>query len=144
MDVKSYVDAIERNANNAWQCANDLAYLLQKDEKLRTDAATAGRLSKIVAARVKSGPPQADDEKQILQEVGVRVFLCKALGEFATPAAFGSKRICQNTELAEKNAAFMPALIAELSWPSARPRQDARRPRPHGQRIAGRRARVGA
>src|SRR5256885_587883 len=35
VDVKSYLNAIERNANNAWQCANDLAYLLQKDEKLR-------------------------------------------------------------------------------------------------------------
>src|SRR5438477_6351052 len=87
VDVKSYLDAIERNANNAWQCANDLAYLLQKDEKLRADEATAARLSKIVTARVKTGPPQGEDEEQVLPEVRVRVFLCKALGEFTTPAA---------------------------------------------------------
>src|SRR5207248_7013877 len=66
VDVKSYLDAIERGANNAWQCANEIAYMLQKDEKLRADAATAGRLSKIVAARVKSGPPQGNDEEQVL------------------------------------------------------------------------------
>jgi hypothetical protein len=86
VDVKSYLDAIERNANNAWQCANDLAYLLHQDEKLRTDEPTATRLSGMVTARINSGPPKGDKD-QISQEVGVRVFLCKALGEFATPAA---------------------------------------------------------
>src|SRR5438552_9201609 len=80
-DVNSYVTAIEHNANNAWQCAHDLALLLQKDEKLRTDSEMAGRLSRVLAARLKLPPPQGKDKKQTIdqigQEVGVRVFLCK-------------------------------------------------------------------
>src|SRR5262249_52044217 len=87
VDVNPYVDAIERNANNAWQCANDLAYLLQTDQKLRADGTKAARLSKIIIARIKSGPPRGEDEKQVAQEVGLHGFLCKALGEFATPEA---------------------------------------------------------
>src|SRR4029453_11868776 len=83
VDVKSYLDAIDRNANNAWQCAHDLTKLLHQDEKLRTDVPTATRLSNMLAARIKSGPPKGEKEADIRQEVGVRVFLCKALGEFA-------------------------------------------------------------
>jgi hypothetical protein len=101
VDVGAYLSAIERNANNAWQCANDLAYLLHQDEKLRVDEPTATRLSNMTVARLKSGPPKGINlstkniserereqlKEQVLQEIGVRVFLCKALGEFATPAA---------------------------------------------------------
>jgi HEAT repeat protein len=87
VDVKSHLDAIDRNANNAWQCAHDLAKLLQNDEKLRADAVQAKRLSNITAERIKSGPPKGETKEDVLQEVGLRVFLCKALGEFTTPAA---------------------------------------------------------
>jgi len=97
--AESYLAAIERGANNAWQCANDLAHLLQQDPSLRSDETTATRLSNIVTARIRSGPPQADTVEKVKQEVGLRVFLCKALGEFATPAAMPGL-----LEAARKNA----------------------------------------
>ncbi len=87
VDVKSLLDAIDHNANNSWQCAHDLAKLLHSDENLRTDATAATRLSGMLSARIKSGPPKGEAADDIRQEVGVRVYLCKALGEFATPAA---------------------------------------------------------
>jgi hypothetical protein len=87
VDVDSLLDSIDRNAKNAWQCAHDLAKVLRQDEALRTDERRATRLSNMVAARINSGPPKGDEEKIVQQEVNVRVYLCKALGEFATPAA---------------------------------------------------------
>ncbi len=87
VDVKSLLDAIDRNANNAWQCAHDLTKLLRQDEALRADEPTATRLTGMLTSRIKSGPPKGEKEADIRREVGLRVFLCKALGEFTTPAA---------------------------------------------------------
>jgi HEAT repeat protein len=108
-DHTKLVQAIGRNANNAWQAAHDLAMVLAQDEALRRDPAFAAVVSQALQQRLQqplpSGPqsPQQPDARltpdPAMLEVQVRAYLCKALGEFeiaevvpALVAAAGASR----------------------------------------------------
>jgi hypothetical protein len=92
-NANSYVQAIENGAPNSWQCAHSLAKLLSTDERLRKDPELATRLSDLLLARVKSGPPLRKpvfgdkDDGPLGREAALRLYLCMALGNFAIPEA---------------------------------------------------------
>jgi HEAT repeat protein len=85
-DPNKYIAALERNAANSWQVAHDIPFLLKRDPKLRQNRAIAQRLAALARQRAVAEPPaleaRPDDAKN---DVWLRVYLLKALGEFEVP-----------------------------------------------------------
>ncbi len=94
-DHTKLVQAIGRNAANAWQAAHDLATVLSQDEALRRDPAFAAVVSNALRQRLEQPLPRSPLPAQspdatltsdpATLEVQVRAYLCKALGEFEIP-----------------------------------------------------------
>jgi len=79
-DVDSLVAALERDGNTRWQAAVDLAGTLAEPggARLKSDPALAGRLIEILHREVEGGG-MLDDQ------IMLRMYLCRALGEFHVP-----------------------------------------------------------
>lgn len=79
-DVDSLVAALEQDGNTRWRAAVDLAGRLADpgDARLKSDPVLAGRLIETLRREVKAGGLLDD---QIL----LRIYLCRALGEFHVP-----------------------------------------------------------
>ncbi len=75
----AYVADIERGAQNSWQRAHDLTHELRSNSDARQDPELAKRLARLLdrmlAEPIKTGVGAENDAR-------IRVFLCKALGEF--------------------------------------------------------------
>ena len=76
-DVDSYIEQLGRGGNQRWRAAVSLAAVLQDpdNESIKSDRALAGRLARILEAEIATGSPDEGD-------VALRVYLCRALGEF--------------------------------------------------------------
>lgn len=75
----AYVEDIERGAQNSWQRAHDLTHELRTNAEARQDPKLANRLARLLERMMEepvNGGAGAEDKERI------RVFLCKALGEF--------------------------------------------------------------
>jgi len=81
-DPQAYVRTLRRDNEGRWQAALNLANDLRGPggAALKADASLATELGRILADEVASG--RTGDQSQTL-----RLYLCRALGEFATPAA---------------------------------------------------------
>lgn len=81
-DPQAYVRTLRRGNEGRWQAALNLANDLRGPGggTLKTDEALAGELGRILADEVASG--RTGEQSQTL-----RLYLCRALGEFAIPAA---------------------------------------------------------
>jgi HEAT repeat protein len=79
-DPKQYVDDLQRSGPARFQTANNLAAALadKRHEELKHDTAAAQKLADILTAEINGGSMQE-------QDVTLRQFLCKALGEFYVP-----------------------------------------------------------
>jgi HEAT repeat protein len=81
-DPQAYVRTLRRDNEGRWQAALNLANDLRGPggAVLKADATLAGELGRILADESKSG--RTGEQSQML-----RVYLCRALGEFTIPAA---------------------------------------------------------
>jgi len=79
-DPKQYIDDLQRSGPARFQTANNLAAALadKRHEGFKRDAASAQKLADILSAEIEGGSMQE-------QDVTLRQFLCKALGEFYVP-----------------------------------------------------------
>lgn len=103
-DPQSYVEALRRSNVARWQAAVNLANALrQKDSKLKKDAALATELSKLLDAELDAsvGAPTENDIK-------LRAYLCKALGEFEISAGLPTllKAAGEKTDVQVRRAAI--------------------------------------
>ena len=87
-DPQAAVRALRRNTEGRWQAALNLANDLRGPGggKLKADEALAGELASVLADEVKSGRPVGGGHSAE-QSRTLCVYLCRALGEFAVPAA---------------------------------------------------------
>jgi HEAT repeat protein len=74
-DPRQYLEQIRKQNANSWIAAHNLAEELRTKPALRRDADVARELGHMLDESVESGRSNKDD-------VQVRVFLCRALGEF--------------------------------------------------------------
>lgn len=74
-DPHQYLEQIRKNNDNSWIAAHNLAEELRTSPTLKTNASVAQELGVMLSELIEEGG-QSDDEIQ------VRVFLCRALGEF--------------------------------------------------------------
>lgn len=75
-DPHAIVDDIRRDNAGSWQAASDLANELRRDPQLRKNADLAADLAGLLEQHLNSGAPPNDNEMDL------RAFLCRALGEF--------------------------------------------------------------
>ena len=82
-DVDSLVDALEKRGNTRWRAAVNLAGALAEPggADLKNDPLLAGRLIEILRREIESGGLRED-------EITLRMYLCRALGEFHIPEPF--------------------------------------------------------
>jgi len=87
-DPQAAVRSLRRNTEGRWQAALNLANDLRGPggAKLKADEALAGELAAVLADEVKSGRPGGGGHSAE-QSRTLCVYLCRALGEFAVPAA---------------------------------------------------------
>lgn len=83
-DPQAYVRTLRRSNEGRWQAALNLANDLRGPggAALKTDETLAGELGRILSEEVSSG--RTGEQSQTL-----RLYLCRALGEFAIPTAAG-------------------------------------------------------
>ena len=76
-DVDSMVDALEKGGNRRWRAAVNLAGVLREPggAGLKRDPVLAARLMEILKREIESGGTRED-------EITLRMYLCRALGEF--------------------------------------------------------------
>ena len=102
-DPHEYVLAMQRENDNSWQAAVNLANALRtpgaQGTELRQNAKMADDLAAMLEAQIKSGSMKE-------QSLELRYFLCKALGEFEIPnglaalvKAAGTPRSDEETEV---------------------------------------------
>lgn len=105
-DPQAYVRTLRRNNEGRWQAALNLANDLRGPggEKLKSDEALAKELGRILSDEVKSG--RTDEQSQTL-----RLYLCRALGEFSIQTAIEPLVACaQATADAQTARAAVEAL----------------------------------
>ncbi len=74
-DPQKHISQIRKGGLASWQAAHDLATELRRNAELRRDQGIAGELTTLLQNELQKG----DVDKNA---VNLRVFLCKALGEF--------------------------------------------------------------
>lgn len=77
-DPHQYLEQIRKQNANSWIAAHNLAEELRTKPALRQDASVAKDLGSMLTESIDSGGWSKDD-------VQLRVFLCRALGEFTVP-----------------------------------------------------------
>jgi hypothetical protein len=79
-DPQKYVDGLRRDTPDRWQKAEQLADMLRSDRsnQLKSDAKLAQTIADILNEAINEG--RQDDESASL-----RLYLCRALGQFTTP-----------------------------------------------------------
>lgn len=105
-DPQAYVRTLRRNNEGRWQAALNLANDLRGPggKKLKSDEVLAKELGRILSDEVKSG--RTDEQSQTL-----RLYLCRALGEFSIPTAIEPLVSCaQATADAQTARAAVEAL----------------------------------
>ncbi len=105
-DPQAYVRTLRRNNEGRWQAALNLANDLRGPggEKLKSDEVLAKELGRILSDEVKSG--RTDEQSQTL-----RLYLCRALGEFSIQTAIEPLVVCaQATADAQTARAAVEAL----------------------------------
>lgn len=84
-DPQVDIDALARDNAFRWQAAHNLADALRNPRHiaLREDHEAAKKLAEILAAELEKPLPSEDAARQ--QDVNLRTYLCRALGEFLVP-----------------------------------------------------------
>ena len=79
-DVDSVVETLEKGGNERWRAAINLAGMLREPGglRLKNDPALAGRLIEILQREIEAGGMREG-------QITLRMYLCRALGEFHLP-----------------------------------------------------------
>jgi len=108
-DPQAYVRTLRRANEGRWQAALNLANDLRgpAGKELKSDAALATELGRILADESKSG--RTGEQSQML-----RVYLCRALGEFAIPDAVDPllERVADPDPIVSRSAVEALAVLA--------------------------------
>jgi HEAT repeat protein len=106
---RAYVDVIRRDNAGSWQAASNLANELQRNSKLKQDAGLAGDLASLLKQHVQTGAPPND------HEMDLRVFLCRALGEFQVPTGQPALLLAATSQRGERDITVRRAAIESLA-----------------------------
>jgi HEAT repeat protein len=119
-DPQAAVRSLRRNTEGRWQAALNLANDLRGPggAKLKADEALAGELASVLADEVKSGRPVGGGHSAE-QSRTLCVYLCRALGEFAVPAAapplLARAEAADQTEIARAAVEALAVLATNLA-----------------------------
>jgi len=92
-DVDSLVEALEKRGNTRWRAAVNLAGVLHEPGgvRLKRDPVLAARLIEILRSEIEAGGVRE-------QEITLRMYLCRALGEFHIPDPLAVLILAARTE----------------------------------------------
>lgn len=110
-DRQSYINALRRDNAGRWQAAVNLANALRRpNNPLKHDPEFAGELSALLSAELEQA-----DERQSENDVRLRVFLSRALGEIhepeSLPALLAATRAPQDADLPVRVAALQALAV---------------------------------
>jgi HEAT repeat protein len=94
-DPHQYIAQIRKNNDNSWIAAHNLAEELRTKPALKTNAAVAAELGAMLSELIDRGGRDSE-------EIRVRVFLCRALGEFQVTDGLPALIKAAQTERAEE------------------------------------------
>jgi hypothetical protein len=112
-DSEAFVRALGRNNEARWQAAFNLANALRaernsKDAPLKNDARLAAQLAEILDAEIASGKYDNDS-------LTLRIYLCRALGEFRVADALPTLVKAASTERDPKEADVRRAAVEGIA-----------------------------
>ena len=109
-DPKQYIDALQRSGPARFQTANNLAAALadKRHEEFKRDTEAAQKLADVLAQEIASGSLQE-------QDVTLRQFLCKALGEFHVSTGVPALLTAATTQRAPAEVHVRRAAIESLA-----------------------------
>ena len=111
-DPAAYVAALERNNEARWQAAVNLATALKDagngPDSLKRDTKLANQLAAILTAELDAGSSQENS-------INLRVFLCRALGEFLVADGAGALARAASTNRHEAETAVRRAALEALA-----------------------------
>lgn len=115
-DPKELVDDIARGDKNGWQKAATLAELLQNREyeHLKSDVGLAGKLAEVLDAKIEEGDKGYDGDG-LENRLRMRIFLCRALGEFRVDAGLPVLIKAAQTQRREEETAVRRAAVQALA-----------------------------
>jgi hypothetical protein len=120
---RDHLVEIRKGHAASWQEASNLAEALRRDAELRSDAAMADETGQLLIERLQAAPLNENDAQ-------MRVFLCKALGEFAVgeavPALVAAAEKSRNAEeVLVRQAALEALAVLAANLRQALPKDDA-------------------
>ena len=92
-DPQKYIEDLQHPSKGSWQSAASLADMLRnpRNDALKRDSALAKRLAEVLQQQIEAGKMTEGDIK-------LRIFLCRALGEFHVPDGLPVLIIAAETE----------------------------------------------
>jgi hypothetical protein len=115
-DPHELVDDIARGDKYGWQKAATLADLLRNREydHLKTDAKLAGKLAAALGTKIDEGDDGYSDDA-LIERQRLRIFLCRALGEFRTEVVVPVLLKAAETQRKEEEVAVRRAAVQALA-----------------------------
>ncbi|MEM8678918.1 MAG: HEAT repeat domain-containing protein, partial [Planctomycetota bacterium] len=109
------VDEIERLNHSSWQRALTLAQQLQDSTnvELRGNSELSGRLADVLTSELETG---SNNDRRVM----LRVYLCKALGEFDVDAGVPALVLAANTERDEHDLKVRQAALQAIGFYAGR------------------------
>jgi HEAT repeat protein len=109
-DVDSLVDALRKDGNARWRAAVSLAGVLRDAEPtgLKSDSLLAARLIEILRQEIRAGGEGED-------QIALRMYLCRALGEFYIPEPLAVLVEAARTERDQREADVRRSAIEAIA-----------------------------
>jgi HEAT repeat protein len=116
-DPTAYVQALRKRNPGSWHAAVNLANALHSDRtgQLRGDRQLARELATILDEDISAGSGLNADSEADAQAVNLRIYLCKALGEFNVDAGVDALLRAATTERSEAEVPVRIAAIESLA-----------------------------
>ncbi|MBX3411603.1 MAG: HEAT repeat domain-containing protein [Pirellulales bacterium] len=110
-DATGYIQALKRDNTARWQTAVNLANALQQpDHPLKKDEGFARDLAALLDAEVAASAEHGD-----MEDIRLRVFLCRALGQINVPAAREALLKTAGSTGGDQNVAVREAAVQALA-----------------------------
>lgn len=114
-DATGYIQALKRDNAARWQTAVNLANALQQENHpLKTDDAFARDLAALLDSEVA-----ASAEHGAMEDIRLRVFLCRALGEINAPAARTALLKTASSDAGDQDAGVREAAVQAIAVQAA-------------------------
>lgn len=114
-DATGYIQALKRDNTARWQTAVNLANALQQENHpLKTDEGFARDLAALLEAEVAASAEHGE-----MEDIRLRVFLCRALGEIDVPAAREALLKTASTSEGDDDAGVREAAVQAIAVQAA-------------------------